>query len=160
MLISNNITKTFFWTPHQQMFNTLLPLFCIWLFISVLKNKYSPGRLFLLNFLCGVLLLFYGSFLLLLPVLIISVFYKSRMIMKQKITQAFSPVFLSSVAFSLPIITWIIILKMTGVNFYSFETEFFRQFIWISDVLKSPGRSLVTELTQNLFTYIKKQQHR
>ncbi len=155
MLISNNITKTFFWTPHQQMFNTLLPLFCIWLFISVLKNKYSPSRLFLLSFLCGVLLLFYGSFLLLLPVLLISIFYKNRIIMKQKITQAFTPVFLSSVAFGLPIITWIIILKMTGINFYSFETEFFRQFIWISDVLKSPGRSLVTELTQNLFTYIK-----
>ncbi|MBK7560040.1 MAG: hypothetical protein IPI68_00615 [Chitinophagaceae bacterium] len=155
LLISNNSTKTFFWTPHQQMFNTLLPLFSIGLFIWLFKNHYSKTRLFFISFLCGTLLLFYGSFLVLLPVLLVSVFYKNRKILKQKFTQASTPVLLSFVAFTLPIFVWIIFLKFIGVNFYSHETAYFRQFIWIFDALKSPDRNLASELALNLLIYLK-----
>jgi hypothetical protein len=85
LLISNHITKIFFWTPHQQMFNTLIPLLAIWLFTLILKHNYPIKRLLLISFCCGMLLLFYGSFLILLPLIMISFFYKRKVEMKQKL---------------------------------------------------------------------------
>lgn len=155
LLISNHVTKTFFWTPHQQMFNTLLPLLCIWLFSSILKNNYSISKLCFASLLYGILLLFYGSFLLLLPIMIIAILYKHKIILNQSIFHTIKQLALPVIIFCLPVITWIIILKLTGVNFYSWEINYFREFVWITDAMKSSDRNLPRELIQNLSIYIK-----
>lgn len=155
LLLSNHITKTFFWTPHQQLFNTLLPLLCTWLFLKVINSNYSATKQLLISFLFGLLLLFYGSFLLLLPILICSIFYKSKVVKKEKILNGLKPALLNSVAFVVPLLVWILILQIAGNNFYSHETEYFREFIWMFDALKDPERNLLNELSISFSAYIK-----
>lgn len=155
LLLSNHITKTFFWTPHQQLFNTLLPLLCIWLFFKVINTNHSVTKQLFISFLLGLSLLFYGSFLLLLLILIFSIFYKSKVIKKEKLIKGLNPALSNSAAFIAPLLIWILILKITGRNFYSHETDFFREFIWVFDALKDPERNLLNELSINFSTYIK-----
>jgi hypothetical protein len=154
MLVSNHVTKTFFWTPHQQMFNTLLPLLAIWLFISVLKNNSGLRLYFISGLLCGLLLLFYGSFLILLPVLLISIFCKYLLTPQKKIHYYIKAVFLVLFSFCLPILLWILILKLTGIDFYSHETASFREFVWVIDSLKNTDSNLPAMLATNLHTYL------
>ena len=33
LLIFNDVVKAFIWSPHTQMFNIMLPLFCLWCFV-------------------------------------------------------------------------------------------------------------------------------
>ena len=155
LLISNHITKTFFWTPHQQMFNTLLPLLCIWLFIKYIAVDVSLKKQLAISFLFGTLLLFYGSFLLLLPILAFSIFYKIKVIEKKKLSKVLQPVVLNSLVFILPLLCWILTLKIVGVDFYSHETAFFREFIWVADAINDPNRNLFYELSANFSVYIK-----
>ncbi len=155
LLISTHITKTFFWTPHQQMFNTILPLLCIWLFIKIINNDFSNRQLFLLSLLNGILVLLYGSFLLLLPIFLIAIFYKHIKTTKQPFKNVIKSAFISFIAFCIPILSWILILKILTIDFYSHETFYFREFVWVLDALKDSQRNLVAEMSANAFTYLK-----
>lgn len=155
LLISNHITKTFFWTPHQQMFNTLLPILCIWLYLKFLANGISSKKQLEMSFLFGTLLLFYGSFLLLLPIIIYSTFYNAIIVEKKKMIKCLQPALLNSIFFILPLLCWILVLKIAGIDFYSHETTYFREFVWVIDAMKDPNRSFLKELSANFFIYIK-----
>ena len=155
LLISNHITKTFFWTPHQQMFNTLLPLLCIWLFSKYISKEASLQKQLTLSLSLGILLLFYGSFLLILPILIFTIFYKTKIIEKKNLSKGFQPALLNSIVFILPLLSWILILKIAGIDFYSHETAYFREFLWVVDAINNPNRSFFTELFVNFSIYIK-----
>lgn len=155
LLISNHITKTFFWTPHQQMFNTLLPLLCIWLFSKYISKEASLQKQLTLSLSLGILLLFYGSFLLLLPILILTIFYKTKIIDKKNLSKGFQPVLLNSVVFILPLLCWILILKIAGIDFYSYETAYFREFLWVADAINDPNRNFFDEVLVNFSIYIK-----
>ena len=65
------------------------------------------------------------------------------------------PAVLNSIVFILPLLCWILILKITGANFYSHETAFFREFIWVTDAINDPNRNLFNELSANFSVYIK-----
>ncbi len=155
LLISNHITKTFFWTPHQQMFNTLLPLLSIWLFLKYISITKSNPKQLAYSFLSGTLLLFYGSFLLLLPIILFTVVYNNKNIEKQILIKRFQNAFLNTFLFILPLLIWIFILKINRIEFYSHETAFFREFIWVIDALTDANRNLLNELESNFSVYIK-----
>jgi len=103
----------------------------------------------------GILLLFYGSFLLLLPILIFTIFYKTKNIEKKNLSKGFQPALLNSIVFILPLLSWILILKIAGIDFYSHETAYFREFLWVVDAINNPNRSFFTELFVNFSIYIK-----
>ena len=71
-IASNPITKAFFWTVHQQMFNLLTPLLCIYILSrsDQLQKPLSFSQMASVFLLGGFLLLVYGNFILLLPVLV------------------------------------------------------------------------------------------
>ncbi len=155
LLISNHITKTFFWTPHQQMFNTLLPLLCIWFFSKYIIKQASLQKQLTLSFLLGLMLLFYGSFLLILPILIFTIFYKTKFIEKKNLSESLKPALFNSIVFILPLLSWILILKISGIDFYSHETAYFREFLWIADAINDPKRNFFNEVLVNFSIYIK-----
>lgn len=40
LFIFNDPVKAFVWSPHTQMFNIMLPLFCVWCFVGVVEKNY------------------------------------------------------------------------------------------------------------------------
>lgn len=152
-LVSNNITKVFFFAPHQQLFNTVLPLLSVWLCLKIYNSRYSLRHALIYGFGAGILLLFYGSFLFLLPVLLLSYLY--RLVSGHDSRQQCIKTAVTSISvFFIPLIIWIGILYVGGYWFYSHETEYYRQFIWITDALNDSTRSFGQELWEGLQAYI------
>jgi len=134
-MLFNEPVKTFFWTAHQQIFNILSPLCCIWLLdkISNSRNRISFIKFSLLSFLSGILLLLYGNFLLLLPVIIAGIWLKARFS-----SQRISVVAVLNVVFFflLPTLLWIMFLNVFASGYYSHELTSYRQLVWITDELQ------------------------
>lgn len=133
LLFSNQITQHFFWTAHSQLFNLLMPLLSIYLGLVIFRQDHTK-KPFIISFLSGCLLLFYGNFLLLLPVLLTIVVWKNYK--KISFLEIALLVFQLAFLFFLPTLIWVFLLYLNGVAFYSAELEQYRQFIWVIDSLK------------------------
>ncbi len=136
VLLSHPATKVFVWSVHQQLFNILTPLLSLYIGILILKKKAGPKKLFLISFGLGLLLLFYGSFLQSLPVLVGSYLYLEK---KNRTNLGYIPLLNSLLfigLFFLPAIVWILYLKSINITIYNPELAVYRQLIWIVDKLK------------------------
>jgi hypothetical protein len=136
-IVSNPVTKVFFWAVHQQMFAFFTPLFCVYILLNLIKKGalLNYGRLILLSFTSGILLLVYGSFILLLPVLVFGFCNNYLRFNKNKLPGLLSKSLLLIMLFAIPTVAWILFLKTNGVNYYNFEITEYRQLIWIKDSL-------------------------
>ncbi|HQN15285.1 MAG TPA: hypothetical protein PLC90_02925 [Bacteroidales bacterium] len=151
-LASNSVTKSYFWTAHQQMFVFLTPLLCLLLIIKLPQKNLSLLRLSGISFLLGTLTLAYGSFLLCLPCLLYATFLVNK---KYKSLNDFLKMALIFTVFVAPTLLWILILGLNGVKYYNHEADQYRQFVWIIDSLKvSPLFFLKTALG-NLYLFIR-----
>jgi hypothetical protein len=155
MLASNQVTKTFFWTPHQQIFNILTPLLCVYAGLQILSNKPSEKKTLLTSLGAGFLVLVYGSFLLLLPLIVFCYLYNTKKYKQESNLKRLLISLLLTVVFFLPTLCWIIFLRLIGVGFYSYELTEFRQFVWLKDVFQMPGKSAWQELYLNTLAFIK-----
>jgi hypothetical protein len=138
VIASNRVTKGFIWTVHQQMFALFTPLLCIYLLLRFIKKEslvpYKYNAALALG--GGLLLLVYGNFLLLLPVLLFGFTrnyrqYASPGGWKKLIGRNVLLVLL----FLLPTLGWIGLLKLNGISYYSQELVSYRQLVWIKDLL-------------------------
>ncbi|HEY4155275.1 MAG TPA: hypothetical protein VGM24_07600, partial [Puia sp.] len=154
-IVSNPVTKAFFWTVHQQMFSFLTPIFCIYVLLWFNRRPDAlSGRQMIMLFLGGgALLLVYGNFLLLLPVMLFGFFQQFRKFPGQesRLLLKASGLFL---VFFLPTILWIGILKWTGVSYYSFELQGYHEIIWIPETLHYSVGSFLKQLGQNTLEFL------
>ena len=148
-IASNPITKAFFWTVHQQMFNLLTPLLCIYFLLKSdqLEKPLSFSQMASVFLLGGFLLLVYGNFILLLPVLVfffISHEKKFR-ITKNRIAGLFQSLALI-ILFFFPTLSWIWILKLHGVVYFNTEIRDYHQLIWIWETLQQSVKIFAQKL--------------
>ncbi|HYM93210.1 MAG TPA: hypothetical protein VET23_03670, partial [Chitinophagaceae bacterium] len=155
MLASNYITKTFFWVAHQQMFAVLTPLLCVYIGIIIIQNNLSYKKTLFLTLGSGVLLLFYGNFLLLLPVILFSYLFKRKKQSNQPVFFSFFQALSVICCFFLPTFLWMIYLKIIGVNYYSAEISSYRQFIWIIDSIKISPVHFINAFYLNTLKFLK-----
>ena len=149
LLVSNQICKDYFWAPHQQMFNIFSPLLCMYVAIKLFNHRFLFQNICWITFGAGFMVLLYGNFLLLLPT-ILYFYYQSIHINRSKFLQILSLILL----FFGPTLLWILILKLSGTNFYSYETDVFRQFVWISDSFQSGLNSFLIQFGKNIWAFI------
>ena len=155
MLISNQITKSFFWTAHQQMFTIFTPIACIYTGLFIQKSK--PGIRYLLFFslIPGLLLLVYGNFLLILPVMLYSYFLN----LKKENRLSLIPFIINAasitIVFSLPTFLWIITLKLIGLSYYNHEVSAFRHFVWMIDDLKISTAYFLNAFYEHTIDFLK-----
>jgi len=152
MLASNQATKTFFWTPHQQMLNILTPLLCVFTGMKIILDKTPVRNILFMSLTAGLGVLLYGNFLLLWPVILLSYLYSTRHNAASFPKTLFTS-FLITLLFCLPSLLWILFLEIRGVGFYSYEFDRFREFVWMLDALRTPGQSLLRQLYLNLATF-------
>ena len=153
LLFSNQITQWFLWTAHTQMFTLLAPLLCLYISLLFSLKKLSPKQIVMCCILGGVLLLFYGNFLLLLPCLAFSSFYRKDGYSLGK--KSFNAFVLFPVLFFLPLLLWNVILWMKGLTLFSDELQGYRQFIWVLDAAEGGIKKLFSSIGKNISTFFK-----
>jgi hypothetical protein len=126
LVAGNELTKTFFWTPHSQMFNILLPTSALYL-ISIYKRINTSLRFNLILFCIGLGLFFY-SFLGLLYMILLFAAYSG--IWKRLISIGISII---------PYLIYPVILKFLGGEYENTSLSRYRQFIWTIEAFKDPG---------------------
>jgi len=153
-LNSHPISKAFFWTAHQQMFSVFCPILCIYIGLNRERFLNSNYRLFTMSILCGLLLLLYGSFLLLLPLLLCSLLLQRYQAHNYNIAYLLGPVLTAIGLFFVPYIIWVSVLKLNNVRFYNHELEHYRELIWMVDAWKISPSQFFKSLFKNLQLYI------
>lgn len=155
MLISNQVTKSFFWTVHQQMFTIFTPVACIYTGLFIQKNKPGIKSLSILSLIPGLLLLVYGNFLLLLPVILFSYFLNCR---KEGYFPLFSflkNVMLFTIIFTSPTLLWIAFLKLNGISYYNHEISKFRHFVWMTDSINISVNHFFSAFGERTIDFVK-----
>ncbi|MET4105488.1 hypothetical protein [Hymenobacter sp. UYP22] len=150
-LVSNQVTKAFFWTVHQQMFTFLVPLLLAYTGLQLRESgrwrAWLPG----LAVLGGLLALVYGSFVLGLPVLL----YGAWLQQNKNFTAGF---FLQlaglSFLFALPTLGWVGLLKLHGVTYYNHEAQSYGQLVWLRAAWQQPFTGFLQLAGRNLLRFL------
>ena len=155
LLLSNQVSKTFFWTAHQQMFTLLTPLSCLYAGINIFRFETGRRKTLLFSFYGGLLFLVYGNFLLLLPTILFSYFLNRKDQQRLFERSTYLTMITAIILFFLPIALWIFYLRIIGVTFYSHEFSGFRQFVWIKDSLEISTSYFLSVLYNNTIDFLK-----
>ena len=140
LLAANELTKTFFWTPHSQMFNLLLPAYA--LFLQSEQAQLERRRNFYINILViGFLMFFYSLLVILLYFLVVSK-YKT---IQLRILAAFIAV--------LPWLSFPVILSAFGGHYRSISISRYHEFIWV--YLGAKQGTLLHDFKLNYISFIK-----
>jgi len=136
----NEITKTFFWTPHSQMFNLLLPVY--FFFLLQFRNTNIESKFFVINCFFILVLLFCYAFyiLLIIPMLIMN--WKN---IETRI--------LMIVLCVTPYLLYPTLLELFGGQYYSLGLEKYRLFIWLLDSIKNAPEA--PSIYGNFYSFIK-----
>lgn len=137
LLLSNVVSKTFFWTAHQQMFIFLTPLLYIHV-VLWLGTADRPRRnaILVVSLFIGLSMLVYGNFVLLvISFLAAMLWYRYDM----------RTALLSLALIALPSLVWILILRLNEVAYYNHEVSYYRQFIWVADAMQVSWPALVAK---------------
>jgi hypothetical protein len=150
VLVSNDVVKAFFWTPHQQMFSVFAPLFVIYVGTRVLRSPVSPLWLAGVALAGGVLVLAYGTFVLALPGLLLA--------MGVSAIRAGEPLpvragLLVTLLFVLPGALWVAVVRTTAGSFYNLEAVEYGQFTWLVRASARDGRDFLPTLWEFTQTY-------
>jgi len=130
ILSVNMVVKSFFFTAHAQMFAFLSMVILIYVAKKILTEKDLPNTFFYrMSFLLGLLLLFYGSFIYVLPFLfLIEIIEKKATLFSLNHLKKW---FLSMGLFSLPTILYILYLNRVGLKYHNTELHGYQQFVWV-----------------------------
>lgn len=147
------VVKTFFWTPHQQMFYLFTPVFGIWLGSKIIQKGYK--HYLISNLLAGILVLAYANFFFLAPLWILAYAWSE----KKHGTPLRAKWFLRCgagllILFS-PSLFWMLLVVMVNGSYYLHEVEHFRQFVWLLDIFTVPFNEYVHQVTLNVANYLK-----
>ena len=153
LLIFNDVVKAFIWSPHTQMFNILLPLFCLWCFLEVLQGDlFNRPAIFAFSLVAGVGVTMYGSFYLFLPAVLLPALL--QFLKKHPSTHLLRFVLTACTVIllvTLPAWLWVLYVEKTTGSFYSSSTELYHHVIWMKDVWHEGIFLLITRLAQNFW---------
>ena len=155
MLVVNELTKPFFWTPHLQIFNIAVPIASIALYARLRPRRaVLSGRQFAgLGLLLGIAGLAYGTVI----VTAIGAFFCALL----GDPSARTPVAMTTrlrdagvllVSFVVPISAWFLVVVAHLGSFFSRETADYRQFVWVLDAAREGV--FVPRLLHHLGTFL------
>lgn len=145
MMIVNEVTKAFFWTPHTEMLNVFIPMASVALYRWILERRRDVtwGETASLGVLIGVGALAYGGFAVMAAGAALCV-----LVVRWKSMAKGGLLLLS---FFIPAFVWVTFVRIMSGNFYSLEINLNRDFIWIIDLFRA-GNSTRTFWTLLLTT--------
>ncbi|HEU4881447.1 MAG TPA: hypothetical protein VFT45_04350 [Longimicrobium sp.] len=151
VLLANEVTRAFFWTPHLQLFNVFVPVLSLWLFCRLQPRLGTLGmaRAAGMGAALGVCALAYGAFavpaagaaLLLLA---------GGPPLGRRVARAAALL----AAFALPLLAWTAYVVWRTGSFHAPEVARYRQFVWMADAAARGPGAFAGELAANLGEYV------
>jgi len=157
LLIFNDVVKAFVWSPHTQMFNILVPLFCMWCFIEVVERRlFERPIIFAISALIGLGVTVYSSFALylpaiFLPALVIAWRQPSRYVALGHF--AIRAVIIFGLV-ALPGWLWYLYVETKTGSFYSHSIGRYHHLVWIIDAWRAGLFVLISQLSQNFWNLL------
>lgn len=142
------VVKTFFWTPHQQMFYLFTPIFGIWLAAKITERGYRPYLM--ANLLAGILVLAYANFFLLVPVWVLAYAWFAKNVGNESLTKWLLRCGAGILLLLSPSLLWMLLIITVNGSYYLHEAEHFRQFVWLLDIFSMPFAEYANQFATNL----------
>jgi hypothetical protein len=160
LIVVNSVTKAFFWTPHSQMLNVLIPVASLALYrwMLVRERDITSVESVTLGLLIGVGALAYGAFAVMAAgaALCVAIRRGGTTLVSRIVKAA-----LLVGAFFVPAAGWILFVRLSSGTFYSLEINLNRDFVWIIDLIRSGNGSrifwtllLITEAYGETLRYV------
>lgn len=146
ILVSNEITKAFFWTAHQQFFALLTPLLTIWLALRLVAQKRTQRHIAALSLFCGIGMLLYGNFLTTFGTIAIVAFLNDSKLHPAHLLK-------NIILFLMPTVLWISFCIYDHGHYYNREVAEFRQLVWMKDALDISIVHFFTVFGNNIIAY-------
>jgi hypothetical protein len=156
LIMVNDLTKAFFWTPHLQMFNILMPCLTLYATARLIRRKRPLGLLeaAIGGLILGFGLLVYGAFMVTAATLALVALIVYRQVLAPGLFLA---------AFAVPLVCWMSYVRLKTGGFYSHEVVAYRQFVWMLDCARAgagPGLTMASAngarflaMTQTVVTF-------
>ncbi len=145
-LVTNFVVKAFIFTPHQQIFNVVLPIILIYIIVKGIEKDFSNKTIFFVSVITGLFCLFYPSFVL-IPAALGIIFVHNRINLKRLNIFKFIPLLIALIISLFPTLIWPILVRVRTGNYFNLASDGYRQFVWIFDAFKeglSPGVHAIT----------------
>jgi hypothetical protein len=127
IFVFNGIVYYYFLSPHTQVFNLFVPIFCLWAaFRAYQGDLFLRKNIFLLSFLAGLGILAYTTFSLFFPAVILGEFFRQK-----KISRLF--LFRYSAVLGLmllPLALWYLMVILKNGEFFNVEIDYYNYGIW------------------------------
>jgi hypothetical protein len=151
LLLSSDVFKAYFWTPHSQMFNLLVPSLALLAsqrtFETGIPRLRTIGSVGLAT---GVAALAYGSFAIVAGAVAAPLLLQHREPLLARLAKTTLLVF----SFLAPVLAWIAAVRWWTGELYSHEIEKYRQFVWIADAASAGATALLAEIGQKVGDYV------
>ena len=132
MVVVNDVTKPFVWTPHQQMFALLVPVLTITLGRWVILTRPSWWALAVAGLGVGAVSLCYGSVL-------ITVAAVTLILLGTRRWRGVPLAAVFGAAFTLPTLSWIAVCNAVAGSYYNRELKLYHEFVWPKDAWHDGG---------------------
>jgi hypothetical protein len=160
IFIANGIFFYYFWSPHVQVFNIFVPIFCFWAAWKAYRGgEFWRKNSYWLMFSAGLGLLAYTTFCLLLPAVMIGELLREKKITRQFLLRSF--IYLCLIG--LPLGAWYLAVILKNGSFYNHEAVCCSYGIWqhsanlfttVLNLIVSIGGILMNQLTRNLYIFL------
>ncbi len=137
LLVANEVVKAFFWTPHTQVFNILVPVLTVLVCWSAARRNHQVAWFAQVGAMLGVLVLTYGSAVIAVPaVLLVGLWRLRRLGWKTEWRANITNAAVLCVMFLIPSVCWIAVVSRFSGGYYSGEAGQYSEFVWTYQSLK------------------------
>jgi hypothetical protein len=163
LIVANDLTKQFFWSPHTQLLGLLAALLAVALPLRLLETD-RWVRVFLGgSVLLGVLSLFYGVFVVAAACSGLAVLWRQRAHLTRFSRDGIAAIAVAGLGaglFAVPSALWIGTVIAVNGSFFNYDVEVFRGFVWMADKApvigwKGVGAQLAWLISTNAFNGIR-----
>ena len=156
-LVINHLVKHFFWSPHTQMFNIVVPLASVYMCREILQRPFRGVGWFAgAGALTGMLALAYGSFAICMVSGVFAVMVAGRRAGWQgNLLDLCLRIVALVVGFALPTLSWIVMCKLIAGSYYNHEMLAYRQFVWLLDAERLGWPTFISSLISHLMEFMR-----
>lgn len=131
MLVINEVSKAFFWSPHLQIFNIFHPIVSIEVSRRLVADRSrSLKNLALIGMALGLASLAYGAFLVTVAAAALTILIVGRE-NPGYLNGRVLPIISVVLSAAIPVLLWIGLVRLVCGSFYSHETQAYHQFVWV-----------------------------
>jgi hypothetical protein len=154
LLLSNDVFKAHFWTPHTQIFNILVPVVAMSACLLWLRSdRISSAGAVALGLASGLAALAYGSFALVVAAVAFASLWRGAAARPRLVGACLARASLTVACFFGPIVLWAAFVTWHTGSFYSHEVEQYRQFVWILDAMRAGPTEVLARTREVMAAY-------